>query len=204
MSEINNHYGSDYLHGTQKPTSISSKNQLHTFETSTTHQAQIDQNRNLNQWQNSKYGNENYRWQKTQFNSQPKPTRIEPINPNLYDSNRERETSRLSNLSKTDLIQFDNKQIKPKIIQKTSTNHLSSQSPTSWSIISEHQQQQQEINGKTKTIFQSELSVSPSSNDELIEDNVSTTSRTYRVITNDQEEQQSMDGRYVLPSNKYV
>ncbi len=62
-------------------------------------------------------------------------------------------------------------------------------SPTSWSVISEHQNDQ-----KTNT-----LSISPSSHQEFIEENSITPSRTYRLINNDQ---QPIDGRYVVPSNK--
>jgi hypothetical protein len=79
------------------------------------------------------------------------------------------------------------------MIRKNSTNHFQSRSPTSWSIVSEHQPQ---IN-----TYQSELSTSPSSQDQFIEDQENTPSRTYRLITNDQ---QPIDGRYVVPSNKYV
>jgi hypothetical protein len=128
--------------------------------------------------------------------SQPKPRRIEPINPNLYDSRRERETSRLSNQSKTDSSLFDDKSIKQRLIKRDSTtSHLQSRSPTSWSIISEHQQQF-DIDDKLNT-YQSELSTS-TSNDQFIEENENTPSRTYRLMTNDQE---LIDGRHVIPSN---
>jgi len=69
-------------------------------------------------------------------------------------------------------------------------------SPTSWSVISEHQNDQQQIDIYQKT---NTLSISPSSHQEFIEENSITPSRTYRLINNDQ---QPIDGRYVVPSNK--
>jgi hypothetical protein len=206
-TETNNQYGPDYSHSSQKNTLVGlqtrpSKIHSQTSETSTTRdssvQTQIDQNRQLNQWENSKYVHDHYPWQKSQLGSQSKPNRIQPINTNIYDSRRERETSRLSNISKTDSIQF-----KQKFIEKNSTGNLQTISPTSWSVISQHQndQQQLEIYEKTST-YQSDVSASPSSHDELIGDNSSTPSRTYRLLINDQ--QQPIDGRYVVPSNKYI
>jgi hypothetical protein len=123
-----------------------------------------------------------------------KPIRIQPIlsttNTNNYNSRRERETSQLSNMSKTDSIQ-----IKQKIMEKNSTGSFQSRSPTSSSLISE---QQFEISNKTNP-YQPE---SLSSQDESIENN-SSTPRTYRLMINDQQ-QQPLDGRYVIPSNKFV
>jgi hypothetical protein len=93
-------------------------------------------------------------------------------------------------MSKTDSIQ-----IKQKIMEKNSTGSFQSRSPTSSSLISE---QQFEISNKTNP-YQPE---SLSSQDESIENN-SSTPRTYRLMINDQQ-QQPLDGRYVIPSNKFV
>jgi hypothetical protein len=196
MIETNGQYELDYTHGTQKSTSVASQSHpskvyYQTNETPTTRnssiQSQIDQNRQL------------HPWTKSQLGSQSKPTRIQQINnTNNYDSKQERETSRLSNLSKTDSIQF-----KQKIIEQNSTENLQTKSPRSWSIISDHQndQQQLKINQK-RNIYQSEVSTSPSSHEELIQENSTTPSRTYRLMNNDQ--QLSIDGRYVLSSHKYI
>jgi hypothetical protein len=210
--EINNQYGSDYSHGSQKPTLVPvqtrpSKINFQTFETpinrNSSIQTQIDQNQQVNQWQNSKYGNDHYPWQKSQVGSRSKLTRIQPINPNNYDSRREKETSRLSNISKTDSIQYDEKQFKQKILDKNSSGHLQRNSPTSWLIISEHQNDQQQLNiyEKPNTV-QSELSISPSPHDELSRENTNTP-RTYRLMIDDQQEQ-PIDGRYAVPPNKYI
>ena len=161
---------------------------MQTYETirtqNSSNQSQIDQ----------------YPWQK----QHTKPNRIEPINPNIYDSRRERETSRLSNISKPDSIPYDEKQSKQKIIEKKSTKHFQRYSPTSWSAISEHKndQQQKEIDEKTNSPL-SDLSRSSSSHEDLKREKSSASSRTYRLVT-DEQQQQPVDGRYVLPSNKYL
>lgn len=137
-----------------------------------------------------------------QIGSQSKPIRIQPINSNIYDLRRERETSRLSNISKTDSIQYDDKQIKQKILDKNSSGNFPVNSPTSWSIISEHQNDQQQLYIYEKTnLYQTELSISPSSHEELNRTSSNTPSRTYRLIIDDQQ-QQPIDGRHVVPSNK--
>ena len=182
MNESNNQYGPDYSHNAQKNGLVSlqsrpSKGHFQTNEISTNRNSMIQSQTNPN----------HYPWHK----SQSKPTRIQPIlstNTNNLNSQRERETSRLSNTSKTDSIQ----QTKQNILNKNSINNYQIKSPTSWSIISEHQNDQQNT----------EISTSPSSHDELINENSSTPSRTYRLTTNDQ--QQPLDGRYVIPYNKYI
>ncbi|CAF4841939.1 unnamed protein product [Rotaria sp. Silwood1] len=211
-TEINSQYGPDHLHGTQK-TPIStlqsrpSKVQFQPFENPTnrnpSNETHIDQNRQSNQWRNSTHENHHYPWHKSQAGSILKTTRIQPIQPkntNIYDSKRERETSQLSIISKGDSIKSDEKKLNPKIVGKNSTNNFQLKSPTSWSIISEHDNDQQQFEPyeKIKT-YQSESSPSPSSHDELIEDNSNTPPRTYRLMNNNQ--QKLHDGRYIIPSN---
>lgn len=54
-------------------------------------------------------------------------------------------------------------------------------------------------------MYQSQLSISPSSHEELNRENSNTPSRTYRLIIDDQQEQQQpTDGRFIVPSNKYI
>jgi hypothetical protein len=126
------------------------------------------------------------------------------INTNNSNPQREREASRLSNISKTDSLQPNEKHFKQKIIDKSSIASFQTKSPTSWSIISEHETNRQQLESHEKTSQdQSEISTSPSSHDELINENSNTPSRTYRLIVNDQQ-QQPLDGRYVIPSNKYI
>jgi hypothetical protein len=190
MNESNNQYGPDYSHNAQKNGLVSlqsrpSKGLFQTNEISTNRNSILQSQTNPN----------HYPWHK----SQSKPTRIQPIlstNTNNSNSQRERETSRLSNISKTDSIQ-PNKQ---KHLEKNSINNYQIKSPISWSIISEHHNDQQQFGIYETT--NTEISTSPSSHDELINEDSSTPSRTYRLTTNDQ--QQPLDGRYVIPYNKYI
>ncbi|CAF1070982.1 unnamed protein product [Rotaria sordida] len=213
-TEGNSQYGPDYSHGVQKKPitklqSRPSKVYFQTFENLTNRnpsiETQMDQNQQSDQRRNSKYENDHYPWQKSQTRSTSKPTRnqaIYPKNTNIYDSKQERETSELSNISKGDSIQSDGKKFNnQKIIEKSFThNNFQSKSPTSWPIISEHENDQQEYEIYEKiTIYKSELSTSPLSNNDLIENNSNTPPRTYRLMNNNQ--QNLLDGRYVIPSN---
>ncbi|CAF4090956.1 unnamed protein product [Rotaria sp. Silwood2] len=212
-TEANSQYGPDHLHGAQKKPistlqSRPSKVHFQTFENPINHnspnETQIDQNLQSNQWRNSKYENDHHPWEKSQNESILKTIRIQPIHPkhtNIYNSKREREISQLSNISKGESIQSDEKKFNPKIIEKNSTNNLQSKSSTSWPIISEHDNNQQQFDIYEKiTTYQSQLSTSPLSHDELVENNSNTPPpRTYRLMNDKQ--QKLLDGRYFIPSN---
>ena len=155
--------------------------------------------RQVKQWQNFKYDNDDNSWRKSQVESISKTSQIQPIiskNTNIYNSQQERETSHISNIDST---QSNENKFKQTIIGK---HFIGRKSPISWSVQPEHrinqQQQQFEIHEK----LPSELSISPSSHEELIRENSTTPLRTYRLLNNDS--QQLIDGRYVIPSNKYV
>ncbi|CAF3522726.1 unnamed protein product [Adineta steineri] len=178
-SEINNQYGSDNI---PKYTSIDvqsrpAKIHFQSFEPLPIRNPILLTQIESNQWHNSKH--------------KSKPNRIEPIN--TYTFHREREISRLSDMSKTESIQS-----KQQIHEKNSVNNFQSRSPTSWSVISEHQNEQQKLQNFNKlNIYESESE--SSSQDELIENNSRTPSRTYRLMTNDQE--QSHNEKHIIPSN---
>jgi len=74
--------------------------------------------------------------------------------------------------------------------QKNTSRLFQVQSPTSWSIISDNQTNHYELS-----------SSSSSPHNELINDK---STHTYRVILIDEQQQQLLDGRYVIPFNKYV
>lgn len=109
-----------------------------------------------------------------------RPTNLSDLRP------RERENSRLSNLSKTDSMSINDHppSIKSKIPKKTSLHPLPPKSPISSSIVSHPHS------------LQTDLPLSPSSHDE----NLHTHCRTYRLMT----DEQPLDGRHVIPSTKYV
>lgn len=170
MSDISNQYGSDYSHRPQRNILIDAQ----TRSRRTSEIPTIDPNQRKIPLQKA-------------ILSQGKSTG----NSNLSDSRRERETSRLSNLSKTDSIPINDQPIKTKI--------LKTKSPTTSSIVSQRQTHPQiDLTNKTH-LFQPELSISSSSHDELIEENLDTPSRTYRLKCNEQ----PLDGRHVIPSNTY-
>lgn len=102
-------------------------------------------------------------------------TRIQPINSNLSETKRERETSRLSFVSKTDSK------------QRIHENYQQ-QSPTSWSTISKHQTNQQQL--------QFDRSRSPSSQTNFHRDISNASSKTYRL-----NQQQTNNDKYHQPSN---
>jgi len=107
-------------------------------------------------------------------------TRIQPTNPNTYNTRREREDNQFNKTSKAELI--------GKKIEKNSNTFFPRRSPVSWSVFSDQQ---------ILELYESSSSSSP--HDELINDNLST---THRLIITD--EQKPLDGRYVIPNNKYV
>lgn len=88
---------------------------------------------------------------------------------NLSDLKGERETSRLSFISKTDSIQSK---------QKINDKHFPVQSPTSWSVISKHQTNRMD---SPRT---------PSFHERIYREDSNASSKTYRV-RNDQQQQSS-------------
>ena len=165
MSDISNQYGSDYSH---RPHRNILADAQQTRPRKLSQMSTIDQNQR-------------------KIPPQEKSIRIS----NLSDRRRERETSRLSDLSKTDSIPKPNQ-------------HIKSKSPTSSSSILSHRQihhhQPQSDSNTKNSPFEPELSICSSSHEDLIEENVNPPSRTYRLITNEQ----PLDGRHVIPSTKYV
>jgi hypothetical protein len=95
-------------------------------------------------------------------------TRIEPTNTNISRIRRDREVNRFDNSSKIKLI--------PKKNVTNFNRFFPTRSPTSWSVISDHQNEQEHIQ-----------SLSPSSRRESIIDI-----------------QQPADGRHVIPAKQYV
>ena len=175
ISDISNQYGSDYSHRSQRNILVDANPRSRKLpsDMSMASQVQIDSNQQ-------------------KILSQGKLTRPTDLRP------REREISRLSNLSKTDSMSInDQPPIKLKILKKTSLNPLPPKSPTSSSIISSHPHS--DIINKTNS-FQPELPLSPSSHDEFLDENLNTHCRTYRLMT----DEKPLDGRHVIPSTQYV
>jgi hypothetical protein len=100
----------------------------------------------------------------------------------------------MSSLLQTARIQptNSNNQSKTDSTQTNRNRFFQTRSPTSWSVISDHQINQQQLNTY-------ETSSSSSSCHQQPIDDKST--RIFRVIIKDR--QQPMDGRYVIPSDKY-
>jgi hypothetical protein len=100
---------------------------------------------------------------------------IEQIHQTMNTNNIQRDNE-LNRLTKINLTQRNKEQNK-------SNRLFQARSPTSWSIISE----------------QHRYELSPSLHKESINEE---STRTFRFIPNN--EQQPLDGRYVIPTNKYV
>ncbi|CAF3426014.1 unnamed protein product [Rotaria socialis] len=207
-NELNSQYGSDYLYGAQNKSLVTSQSRpskvhFQLYESSTYLHPLIETQTNQNRRRNSNYENDEHAWQKPQTTSMPKTTRTKPIipkNTNITELKREREISQLSNISKVDSTQYDDMKFNQKRIEKSSTGSFQTKSPVSWSIVSEHHndQEQYEVYEKSNN-YPSELSISPSSHEEFTENNGNTSSRTYRTMKIDH--QQLFDGRYVIPSH---
>lgn len=124
-------------------------------------------------------------------NIQNQTEQIYPINPR-----RKSPTESINNLLRTTRIQpmnINNRRQEDELNrsrQKNTSRLFQVQSPTSWSIISDNQTNHYELS-----------SSSSSPHNELINDK---STHTYRVILIDEQQQQLLDGRYVIPFNKYV
>jgi hypothetical protein len=124
-------------------------------------------------------------------NIQNQTEQIYPINPR-----RKSPTESINNLLRTTRIQpmnINNRRQEDELNrsrQKNTSRLFQVRSPTSWSIISDNQTNHYELS-----------SSSSSPHNELINDK---STHTYRVILIDEQQQQLLDGRYVIPFNKYV
>ncbi|UJR24856.1 hypothetical protein I4U23_006225 [Adineta vaga] len=140
------------------------QNELHSqYGINHSYDTQTQSNRNLNEHQ---------------IKTTSKTVRIQPIlSTNIYPLQREREISRLSNNSQPESIQS-----KQQIHGKESTVSFQSRSPTSWAVLSEHQQKLESLQD---------------------ENHLDEPSHTYRLVTIDHE--QSLDEKYVIPTtNSHV
>lgn len=174
MSDISNQYGSDY---SQRNILVDANPRSRKLPSNMSMTGQDSHQRKINPQKMISHG------------KLTRPTDLRP---------RERETSRLSNLSKTDSMSInDQPPIKLKIRKKTSLQPLPQKSPTSSSIISSHPHS--DMTNKTNS-FRPELPLSPSSHDEFLDENLNTHCRTYRLMT----DEQPLDGRHVIPSTQYV
>ncbi|CAF1587059.1 unnamed protein product, partial [Adineta ricciae] len=109
--------------------------------------------------------NEQQTKQKPQIGVTLKTVRLQPfVSTNTYQLQREREISQLSDTSKA-----ESTPTKQQTVDKDPTVDFRSRSPTSWSVISEHQKHE-------------------SSQDDLNEKNNDEPLHTYRIATNDQEQ----------------
>lgn len=213
-TEPNSQYRSDYLHGSKQKSLVPSQSRpskIHfpSYENPTNRyiiiETQTDPNHHRNPWKNPNNENDSYQLQKFQNGSTSKVTRMQPIfpkNANIYELRREREITQLSYMSKEDCSRHDETKFDQKYIEKNSNDSFQIRSPISWSITSEHRndQQQYEIYEKTN-VNKSVLSTSPLSNEELIDDNFTANSRNYPITPNDNK--QPVEGKYSISSNKY-
>lgn len=144
-------------HGVQKyPYSDSQNRPSKTFESSSNRNSIL---------LNPIYLNDQQTKQKSQLGVTSKTVRLQPfVSTNTYQLQREREITRLSDTSKA-----ESTPTKQQTIDKDPTVDFHSRSPTSWSVISEHQKHE-------------------SSQDDLDENNNDEPPLTYRLVTNDQEQ----------------